>query len=647
MRVVGIDIETYDPFLTDKGASWVYGEGEILCTSIYYSDTKEIKVIKGFDDEVKSLLLDSDVTLIGANIQYDIGWLETEIGIQNKTKATLVDIFFAESLIDEYSSVSLDSLSQKYLSIGKKKSKLESWATEKGLKGDFRKHLKEAPFDLLSEYASSDAELPVLIYEKQIKILERENLLEPFNTDCSLIKVVLNMKYRGARVDVEAKRRNAELLDKMLDEKLKKFRLRYGKINLASSKQIASLFDSEDIPYKIKFTIKNHNGEVVSWSNVTRIRDELSCVVKGFRLDKGNLVCKIDNGYSDRIKDILTQNGYSFTFNPTIDSKYLQSISDEYLIALDIINIKKIEGILSKFIGKDFDRFITKNGRVHADFNISKGDTYGTKSGRFSCSMPNLQQIPSKGEIDKGADTEVVLSKLCREVFVPEDGCWLMKIDYSQIEYRLLVHYAFGAGSDDVRKQFNDDPDTDYHEFVMGITGLDRKQAKNCNFGIMYGMGSIGMQDAFGWSKEKVACVLETYHSALPYVKSTMDKVQERSKKKGYIVTIGGRKAHLRSDSQAYVMLNRLNQGGSADIMKKAMLQAFDEGLLDRLSIAITVHDELVGSVPKTKDGIEDMLRLKKIMESAYTLRVPVIAEPELGDNWSNVKSYKEFIDEI
>ena len=648
MQYVGLDIETNDLHLLDKGASWVYGEGEILCTSLYYEKTGKKKVIKKWNEEVRSLLLNENVTIVGANIIYDIGWLEYEMGIQGKTKANLLDVISAEALIDEYGMSNLEYLGQKYLRRGKVKSALEDWAAGEGLHGDFRKHLKDAPWNLLKEYAADDAELPVLIMRKQEPILQAQGIDKPFDIDCRLIPYVLQMKQRGSRIDMKKKAENCAILEDRLKEKKATFTKKYGAVNLNSSKQVAALLDRQDIPYRYKFTVKGRGPVKYGWSELRQGKIELDEVVRGFRRDKGKLVAKIDKSHKDRMCDILDAAGFDYICNPNVDKKFLDAVADEYPVTKLIKEIKQIDGIISKFLGPGFDRFVIMEedglGRVFGDFNISKSDEFGTISGRFSGSNPNLQQIPSKGVIDEGTDRELNLAKMCREIFVAERDCWKFKIDYSQIEYRLLVHYARGPGSKEARARFNEDPKTDYHQFVMDVTGLERKPAKNCNFGIMYGMGASGMQDAFGWTAAKVEEVLSVYHEALPYVATTMTAVSDQAKEKGFITTIGSRRARIRNKDMAYAMLNRLNQGGSADMMKTAMVMAGDEGLLDSLHVELTVHDELVGSVPKTKEGVENLKRLQEIMENCIKLRVPVIAEPEVGPNWYDVEDLDEAV---
>lgn len=636
MKMYGLDIETNDPFLTDKGVSWIYGEGEILCTTLYNAATGKKEVFKKWTQKVKDLLLDPDVALVGAKISYDIGWLEYEMGIQGQTKARLIDVIAAEGLLDEYGIKDLDFLGKKYLKRGKKKSELEAWCEKQGYKGDFRKHLKNAPWNLLKDYVADDGELPVLIYEKQLPLLTEQGLLPAFEIDNALLKTVLKMTQRGVRIDTSKKAKNKAVLERRLAEKQRVFEKEHGKVNLNSTLQLSKLFDKNDIPYRIKVVLKGRYGEKFGWADIKSALYDVNDIVRGFRRKKDQIVCFIDKKYKEKMCEILDDNGYMYTANPTIDKKYRASIGESYPVAKQINEITQLESILSKLLGDSFDRFIV-DGRVYANFNVLNTDDAGTISGRLSSNSPNLQQIPSRGYIDEKTAREIVLAEICRELFIPEDGCWMFKIDYSQIEYRLLVHYAVGKGAKEARKRFNDNPKTDYHEFVMGVTGLERKPAKNINFGLMYGMGIATMMEAFGWTKEFAEHVYNTYVDALPYVMDTMKKVSEVAKNRGYIKTIAGRLARLREKDKAYTMLNRLNQGSAADIMKKAMVMADEEGLLDRLNVAITVHDELVGSVPKTEEGLADLRRLQEIMESCYTLSVPVLAEPEIGDDWYHV----------
>lgn len=270
-----------------------------------------------------------------------------------------------------------------------------------------------------------------------------------------------------------------------------------------------------------------------------------------------------------------------------------------------------------------------------------------------NCSSPNLQQIPSYDSKEKD-DFKRWYTKLCRELFLPEEDHWWLKIDYSQIEYRFMAHFACNAGpddtsADDVRRTYNENPYTDYHEMIQELTGLPRKLAKNLNFGVGYGMGKGHMSEFFGWTPDYCDEVLTTYHSRAPFVKATMNAVSMKGRAQGFVRTFLKRRSRLTDPRKAYILFCRLCQGSAADLTKQAMVNAWKAGIFDVLPLHLTVHDELDNSMPKTLAGIEAGAELKYMMENALTLRVPIIAEAEYGDNWVDLKDFDktELIKEI
>lgn len=315
--------------------------------------------------------------------------------------------------------------------------------------------------------------------------------------------------------------------------------------------------------------------------------------------------------------------------NPSADKKFLAGCRDE--IAKDILEIRHKEKVYGTFLTNSFSNMLVGD-RIHCTYFPMKSDKYGTKSGRFSSATPNLQQIPS--------DKNDPISRLCRELFISEDGHYWGKIDYSQVEYRLIAHYAQGPKSEEVRRQYNENPDTDYHQLIMDWTNTERKDAKRLNFGMAYAMGVNTCIDMFGWPREKAQQLIDRYHSVVPFVRFTRNNVGRVAKGRGYIRTILGRRARLsqlmRETRKEYTMFNRLIQGSAADIMKKAMVDCYESGIFDTLKPHLTVHDELDVSIPKTKEGIEAFTEMKRLMENTVNLRVPLVADAEIGFNWSD-----------
>jgi len=261
-----------------------------------------------------------------------------------------------------------------------------------------------------------------------------------------------------------------------------------------------------------------------------------------------------------------------------------------------------------------------------------------------NCAKMNLQQIPSYDAKEKD-DFKRWYTHLCRELFLPEENHDWLKIDYSQIEYRFMAHFACNAGpndtsADDVRQAYIDKPDTDYHEMIQELTGLPRKLAKNLNFGVGYGMGKAHMSEFFGWDPDYCDEVLSTYHSRAPFVKATMNAVSAKARAQGFIRTFLKRRSRLTDPKKAYIMFCRLCQGSAADLTKQAMVNAWEAGIFDVLPLHLTVHDEIDCSMPRTPIGVEAAAELKNIMEKALVLRVPIIAEAEIGPNWVDLVSF-------
>lgn len=291
------------------------------------------------------------------------------------------------------------------------------------------------------------------------------------------------------------------------------------------------------------------------------------------------------------------------------------------------------------------------NGRIHCQFNQLRTDEGGAISGRFSSSNPNLQNIPARHPI---------FGPLIRALFVAEHGCLWWTLDWSQIEYRLIVHYAERLGlrgAVDAADAYRASRSTDFHQVVATLTGLARGDAKGINFGIAYGQGLALLCSILGVSIAEGRAILDEYESRAPFIRGLSNKVSDSVRAKGFLVTLLGRRRRFTTwedrrtkqlfDEPApglqlaflHKALNALIQGGAADIMKKAMVDLWESGLCadDMLGPPhLTVHDELCGSVPAGKEHlIEDV---RHIMENAVKLNVPIYADGGLGANWKEAK---------
>ena len=320
------------------------------------------------------------------------------------------------------------------------------------------------------------------------------------------------------------------------------------------------------------------------------------------------------------------------------------------------------------------------NGRIHTQFHQMKGDSNGTVSGRFSSSAPNLQNIPSRDEI---------LAPLVRGLFIPEEGCAWRRFDWSQIEYRMLVHYAIGDSGNVARAMYRDQPDTDFHAFtqalVLELTGKDlgRKPTKGINFGLVYGMGIPTLARQLGMPVGFVKDLFESYHQAVPFVKETFNKAQGLASRRGYVKTLLNRRARFESyefgkfiypdkklqyikdngldanyfdvvyDKEeaitkwngkiqrafTHAALNRVLQGSSADGMKKAMVDIWEAGLCADTGVPLlTVHDELDYNDPMTAASDKAFIEVKHVMETCLPqVNVPLVADEEKGPDWGHL----------
>lgn len=307
------------------------------------------------------------------------------------------------------------------------------------------------------------------------------------------------------------------------------------------------------------------------------------------------------------------------------------------------------------------------NGRIHCVFNQNKGEGGGAVSGRFSSSDPNLQNIPTRDE-----EWGVAI----RSIFLPDEGCNWAKLDWSQIEFRLVAHYGRGPTAEEVRRRYREDPTTDFHLAVAEMiwpakAAAMRKAAKSINFGLVYGMGEDTLANEVGIPVEKARPIFAEYHGKMPFIKagteSLYKEAQTLATSRGYIRTLLGRRrrfhlwepygkraefvralpmkeaeaewGHRIRRAFTHKALNGLIQGSAADLMKKAMVDYWGSAARRVLGAPmLTVHDELDFSEPMDDAGRKALLEVKEIMESAVRLKVPVIADTAWGPDWGHTK---------
>lgn len=601
--IIAVDIESKDPMLKEKGPGVYRKDGYVLGVSFSNGELSEYYPLRHPDtsqeEGSRNLLYIADQLKgssrkVFANGLYDLDWLVN--GMHLKVNGSFDDVQIAEPLLDEYrKSYSLNSLSMDYL--GKEKAydgpsqyaSQMQWVPE----GKTATHLLwKMPQDIVSPYASVDAEETWHIFKLQEAKLKEQSLEEIYALEMSLYPLLLQMRKVGVRIDEQKLYRTGMELADVRSDLQEELNNIYGdELNVNSSSQLEQLFKKQGLP-------------IVYGEPTSRM---------------------IDNGV--------------FQGNPSFSKDVLSRIGSP--IVQKILELRHITTLLNMFILPYPELLV--DGRLHCQFNQLRSDEYGTVSGRFSSSTPNLQQVSAKKEEDFISSTSEILNgQIIRKLFIPEEGCDWLKMDWSQIEYRLIAHYASGEGSDLIRERYNESPDTDYHAEMGQMTGLeDRKIVKTLNFGAAYGMGVDTMASKYGWNIGEARSVYKMYHDKVPFVKETGRRVGNKSKKVGYIRTILHRRARLQNTNKTYVMFNRLIQGSAADVMKKAMSDAYQAGVFDVLHPHITVHDEMDCSMPRTKEGNEAGKELKYIMENCIKLRVPIIADCEYGPSWGELSKWE------
>jgi DNA polymerase-1 len=275
-----------------------------------------------------------------------------------------------------------------------------------------------------------------------------------------------------------------------------------------------------------------------------------------------------------------------------------------------------------------------KTGRIHTSYNQTV-----TVTGRLSSSEPNLQNIPIR-------DQE---GKEIRSAFIPRDRWLLLSADYSQIELRILAHYA----NDSILLQsFQEDEDIHtrtasevFQVFPAMVTPELRRQAKSINFGIIYGMSAYGLSKDLGIGQKMAKTYIDNYFARYKGVKAFIDRTIEDARKTKQTSTLLGRIRLLpeidsrNSNIRKFAERTAVNtpiQGTAADLIKIAMVKTDAEFEKRNLKSAmiLSVHDELVFEVPPEELDIVKSL-VREIMEGLWELRVPLKVNVSWGKNWS------------
>ena len=280
---------------------------------------------------------------------------------------------------------------------------------------------------------------------------------------------------------------------------------------------------------------------------------------------------------------------------------------------------------------------VREDGRIHTIFTQTL-----TRTGRLSSISPNLQNIPASAEY----------SKLIRTAFIPDSHSKLLSSDYSQVELRIFAHMS---KADNLIQAFKDGKDIHtktasdiFHVPMEEVTKDMRRTAKAVNFGILYGISSFGLSEDLGVDIVTAKKFIDNYLKTYPGISEYMEEEKKKAYELGYVTTLMNRrrvieelknKNYMIRSSGERMALNTPIQGTAADILKKAMVEIYDEfnkrGLKSKM--LIQVHDELVFNV--LDDELEEVSSIvRDIMEHTIELSVPLKVDIEYGNNWYEAK---------
>ena len=349
----------------------------------------------------------------------------------------------------------------------------------------------------------------------------------------------------------------------------------------------------------------------------------------------------------DRKKSRKTKTGWS------TDAAVLEKLEDDHPVVPLVLEHRILSKLKSTYVDALPLLVEPETGRVHTDFNQAV-----TATGRLSSSNPNLQNIPIR----------TVFSRRIRKAFLPQEGWSLISADYSQIELRILTHLS---GEEVLVQAYNDGDDV--HALTARlllekdeVTPEERRLGKTINFGVIYGMGAQRLARETSLSQAQAKEFLSKYKQRYPKVFAFLELQERLALSQGYVETILGRRRPFPFDpnglgrlrgkdpleieldvarragmeaQQLRAAANAPIQGSSADIIKLAMVRLHHELEAAALParLLLQVHDELV--LEAAPEAIEEVCaRVKDVMESAVTLKVPLLVETGVGPTWMEAK---------
>jgi len=605
-KTIAIDVETRDPNLKKMGPGWARGDGEVVGYAVATADWAGYVPIRhaggGNIDEKQvnkwlKKVFDCPADKIMHNAQYDLGWIK-RMGFDMKGR--VIDTMVAASLLDENRrSYSLNALCYELLGVAKSEKLLHAAAADFGI--DAKAEMWKMPAMFVGPYAQNDAEITLDLWNYLSTQLKQEELTTVANLELDLLPCLVDMTWRGIRVNMDKAEITRNAILKREQAVLKEIKRVSGcNIEIWAAASIAKAFDKLSIAYP--------------------------------KTEKGA---------------------------PSFRKQFLSEHPDKLpKLIVEARNLNKTSGT---FINSILN-FCNADGRIHSHINQIRSDDGGTVSGRFSMNNPNLQQIPAR-DPEIGPLIRSLFLPEEGEQWAAID--YSQQEPRILVHYAKRFSDARGAGPlggiDEFVQSYNDDPRTDFHSMVADMAGIPRKQAKTVNLGIMYGMGVAKLAAELDLPHEDAKGLINQYHERVPFVKGLMKGVQahlNQGGSRGYVKSLMGRKCRFNTwepdasgmhkalpfeearlehgpytkliRAYTYKALNRLIQASAADMTKKAMLDLYQAGYLPMLQI----HDELAMSVK----SLDEAKTVATIMENALPLEVPSLCDVEIGPNWGEAR---------
>lgn len=554
-----------------------------------------------------------EVELIAQNIAFDLAVAVKHWGLALFPRATLHDTMVQAFLIEPHAlTYALKPMGEKYLGLPPdEQDAVYDWLYNAGLirakQKDWGAYICMAPGNLVGTYACGDVDRTYRLFTEVFSQSIAEARMEKaYRRELDLIPIMLENTLDGIRVDVPRLTNDIAVYERALTdvETLLFQYLECEPFNVDSDAQLADMID------------RRHPG--LNWIKTPKGKRSTS---------KANIEITLA-GIGGYLGALLQYRASVATCVNTFMKEWLR---------------QAIEG---------------GDGRVHCQWNTTRGDKVGARTGRLS-STPNLMNIPTLESAKFKQAIKLHLEFLSHLPSLPNVRCYiiadneesvLLDRDFSGQELRVMAHFEDGAAL----QAYRDNPELDLHQWAADFIndtlhlGITRKQTKTCSFAILYGSGLDTLAASMGGTRDEASTVKTAYLDALPGLKVLIDDLKRRAKDKRPFRTWGGRVYFCeepkfidgRWRTFDYKMVNYLIQGSSADISKEALIRYHRAKKHGR--IILMVHDELCISCP-LRYWKEEMEILRNCMEG-IELDAKLISDGDVGYNWHDLVSEKEYV---